>query len=179
MEGPEYPGGGQITMLSTASPFYLVMLVNTGAWFALHMAGAWLAYRLPLERFRYEDRLYKTRRWEQEGLIYRKLFNVRLWKKYLPDGAAMFKGGFPKKHILPNREADYYEEFLKETCRAELTHWIVMLTASLFFLWNDWVIAVFMIPYAVISNAPCIIVQRYNRPRIVRYSAILKEGETD
>jgi len=162
-------------MKAGVTPVYIVILVNIAVWFVLHMLGAWLASRLPLERFYPDSLLYKTRPWEQEGLIYDKIFLVARWKKYLPDGATMFRGGFPKKHILAGREPDYYDEFVKETCRAELTHWIILFSAVLFFIWNDWIIAVWMIPYAAASNAPCIIAQRYNRPRILRYKVNLEK----
>ena len=156
-------------MLTTDSPIYLVALVNTAAWFVFHMFGVWFANRLPVNLFHYSCWPYRTGRWELGGTFYQLLFRVRRWKKHLPDGAAMFKGGFPKKHLQPGQDKGYYVEFMKETCRAEFTHWVVMLTAPLFFLWNEWFIAVFMIPYAVATNVPCIIAQRYNRPRIGRY----------
>ena len=165
-----------IEILTTASPLYLVILINTAAWFVFHMLGAGLASRLPIRLFHYHTWLYKTRGWEQKGVLYQKLFRIRSWKKYLPDGAAMFRGGFPKKHILPGQQREYYQVFIKETCRAELTHWIVFLAAPLFFLWNDWLIAIWMIPYAAASNAPCILAQRYNRPRIELYSSLLRNG---
>ena len=94
-------------MLSSSSPVYTVALVNTAVWFVLHMLGAGLASRLPLEMFDFRGWLYRTRRWEQQGALYKKLFFIKNWKKFLPDGAAMFKGGFPKKHILPGQAWEY------------------------------------------------------------------------
>jgi glycosyl-4,4'-diaponeurosporenoate acyltransferase len=43
----------------------------------------------------------------------------------------------------------------------------------LFFTWNPWQIALLMVPYAVATNVPCIVAQRYNRPRL---SALARRG---
>ena len=35
-------------------------------------------------------------------------------------------------------------------------------------LWNPWFLGLLMLAYAVIANLPCLIVQRYNRARLLR-----------
>ena len=63
---------------------------------------------------------------------------------------------------------DYFKKFLIEVNRAELSHWLQMLPAPIFFLFNLPIIGYFMIVYAVLFNLPFIIAQRYNRPKILR-----------
>jgi glycosyl-4,4'-diaponeurosporenoate acyltransferase len=87
----------------------------------------------------------------------------------LPDGAALFKEGFEKKR-LKETNMEYLNWFMRETCRAELTHWIVFLFGPLFFIWNLWWVGIVMILYASLANMPCIITQRYNRIRLRRIS---------
>ena len=83
----------------------------------------------------------------------------------IPDGGGLFKGGFPKKN-LESSDPKYLKIFLYETKRAELTHWLTILPAPIFFLWNMWWVGIIMIAYALIANIPCILLQRYNRARL-------------
>ena len=71
------------------------------------------------------------------------------------------------KHIA-SMQSEYLERWLVETCRAELVHWLALLSSGVFFLWNPPHLGFIMVLYAVIVNLPCVIVQRYNRPRLVR-----------
>ena len=72
---------------------------------------------------------------------------------------------YNKQHLHGIKQADL-TIFAAETKRAELTHWLTIVPAPVFFLWNPvwagWVI----IAYALIANLPFIITQRYNRGRI-------------
>ena len=112
--------------------------------------------------------MYIQRNWEDGGKIYQRILKVKKWKEFLPDGAEFSNNkGFPKRH-LKSRTPDYLKVFLVETCRAELTHWITMLFAPLFFFWNFFSVGWIMILYALITNMPFIIVQRYNRFRLIR-----------
>ena len=151
--GPELPVAGTI-------------LLNVAAWLVIHLGVSYLSSRLPLGLFREDGRLYRTRRWEKGGRFYQDVFRIRAWKGLLPDGAALFKSGFRKKR-LGSRTTQYLGTFVKETCRAELCHWLVFALVPLFFLWNPWYVAVLMIPYALATNAPCILAQRFNRPRFL------------
>ena len=111
--------------------------------------------------------MFCTRKWERGGLIYVKYFKVKSWKSKLPDAATWFEGGFPKKKLL-RRDLNYLHEFRTETCRGEAAHWATMFCCPLFFVWNPLWASLAMIAYAVLSNVPCIVTQRYNRVVIER-----------
>ncbi len=149
----------------------ITILIDVIAWFVIHMGVSYIMTHQPLTSFVPDSWLYKQRRWERNGRFYERFFRLKSWKKKLPDGAALFKSGFEKKH-LKETSRDYFNSFVSETCRAELTHWIVFLFGPLFLIWNLWWVGVVMILYASIANIPCIVTQRYNRirlQRIVRY----------
>lgn len=148
------------------SVFWTVAL-DIAAWYAIHMGVAYAMTQLSTERFNLQSRLYRQRRWEQEGKTYQSLFRVRTWKDLLPEGAALFAKGFRKRR-LQERNGTYLRRFAQETCRAECTHWITLGVAPLFFLWNPRWVGVGMVIYAVIANIPCILAQRYNRIRLTR-----------
>ena len=138
------------------------------AWFIIHMSVALTLVRRPLKKFNWNHWLYRERGWENGGKIYQNIFKIKKWKSNLPDGADFGKGrGFPKKK-LEDRSVEYLAAFLRETCRAELTHWITALFAPLFFLWNPFFVGWIMIVYAALANLPFIMVQRYNRFRLTR-----------
>jgi glycosyl-4,4'-diaponeurosporenoate acyltransferase len=144
--------------------------VNILAWLFLHLGLAWLGTRLPTRFFRPDGWLCRCRSWEGEGSFYERTFLVKSWKDQLPDGAALFAGGFRKANLGAVTPA-YLDLFVCETCRGEAVHWAVLLSGFLFFLWNPWWVGLVMIVYAVAANMPCILVQRYNRYRLTRLGA--------
>ena len=148
-------------------PTLPTILIDIVAWFAIHMAVSFFMTRIPLSSFDTGFWLYKQRKWENDGKIYARIFRVKSRKKRLPDGAALFKDGFEKKH-LKGLDNVYLDNFIRDTCRAELTHWIIFLFGPVFIVGNLWWVGIVMIVYAISVNLPCIITQRYNRIRLKR-----------
>ena len=149
-------------------PTFWTVVIDFIAWFIIHMGVVLCVIHIPSKSFDPEGWLYRTRRWEKSGGIYTKIFKIKQWKEYLPDGSKLLKyKNFPKKR-LEEKNGLYFNSFLQETCRAELTHWIIMLFAPLFFLWNKPGVGWIMIFYALIENLPLIMAQRYNRIRLKR-----------
>jgi len=154
----------------TELPVGWTLLLNAGAWLVIHLGVSFFSNRLPLAWFDPSGWLYRTRGWERGGRLYARVFLIRGWKRMLPDGAAVFRSGFRKRHMT-GRSPGYCRTFARETCRAELCHWLVFALVPLFFLWDPWWVAWPMVPYAVVVNAPCIVAQRYNRPRLIALAA--------
>jgi glycosyl-4,4'-diaponeurosporenoate acyltransferase len=158
-------------------PTLPTILIDIMAWFAIHMGVSYLMTHILLSLFDAKSWLYKPRKWEKNGSIYEKIFALKSWKKRLPDGAAIFKDGFEKKNLKKLNNV-YLDNFIRETCRAELTHWIVFLFGPVFLVWNLWWVGIVMIVYAISVNLPCIISQRYNRVRLKRvYSKLVVESD--
>lgn len=148
-------------------PTAITITIDVIAWFLIHMGVSYIMSRQPLAFFNKDSWLYRKRSWERNGKLYERFFRLKSWKKRLPDGAAIFRNGFTKKY-LKETSKDYLDYFIRETCRAELTHWIVFLFGPLFLIWNLWWVGIVMIIYATIANIPCVITQRYNRIRLQR-----------
>jgi len=148
-------------------PSMPTILLDIAAWMIIHVGVSYLITHISLSSFDTGLWLYKQRKWEKDGKIYVKILRLKKWKKKLPDGAALFKKGFKKKH-LNGLDGVYLDDFIRETCRAELTHWIMLLFSLVFFIWNPWWVGIVMIVYAILVNLPCIIIQRYNRIRLKR-----------
>lgn len=145
----------------------LTLLLCFIVWFILLTGAARLCLLIP-GRFLKTDRwLFRTRRFEDGGHFYERVFKIKTWKHLLPDGAAISRSGYAKRHIndfsIPN-----LERFLVESCRGELTHWIPLLLFWVFGFFVPPGVILLMLLYALVTNLPCIIAQRYNRPRIKR-----------
>ena len=148
-------------------PLGWIVLLNALAWLVIQLGMAWTMTRIPACRFNPHSSLAQLWNWEQSGDAYEKVFAIKRWKDSLPDAASWFKGGFAKAELRA-RTPDFLEQFLRETWRGELTHWLALLTLPLFAIWNPgWGVAVNS-TYAVAANLPCILVQRYNRARLLR-----------
>jgi glycosyl-4,4'-diaponeurosporenoate acyltransferase len=155
-------------------PTLWTIVIDFMAWFIIHIGLVAIMIRIPAKHFDPNHWLYKGRRWERGGNVYQEVFRIKKWKHHLPDGARILgRLGFPKKQ-LRGTSTGYFKSFLTETCRAELTHWIIILFASFFFLWNRPWVGLFMIFYALLENVPFIIAQRYNR---YRFKRLLKQNK--
>jgi len=128
---------------------------------------SYVCTRIPLKNFNPANMFFRLKSWENNGRFYEKYFRIKSWKEKMPDGARLFKGGFPKKN-LEQKDFKYLNIFMLETCRGELTHWLQILPVWVFFLWNVWWAGLIMVIYALIANIPCILLQRYNRARLQR-----------
>jgi glycosyl-4,4'-diaponeurosporenoate acyltransferase len=149
-------------------PTFWTIVIDFIAWFIIHIGVVAIMVRIPAKHFNPNHWLYRGRKWEGEGTVYQDIFKIKTWKQHLPDGARVLgRLGFQKKK-LNNSSPEYFEAFLTETCRAELTHWIFILFAPFFFLWNPTWVGFFMIFYGLLENIPFIIAQRYNRHRFKR-----------
>lgn len=140
--------------------FNLIMLIF------LSSIITYISLKLPDRFYNYKKWLYYSRKWEKGGEIYQKLFKVSHWKNRMPELSDFVKSVFPKKHIKVFSQ-DYLTNYLKESCKAELTHWGIILSSLLFTLWNDFVGSLLMIFFTSLINLPFIVIQRYNRPRII------------
>lgn len=141
------------------------------AWAAVHAATGYLAHRLPDRCYQGDRWLWRARPWEDDRFYVDRL-RIRRWKRLLPDagGWGWVSWGFAKRR-LAERSPDYLATFSLETRRAELGHWLALLAGPGFALWNPPRAMVWLQLYALASNLPCIVTQRYNRLRLERVTA--------
>lgn len=144
----------------------LVVAADACVWAGWSAVVGYRAHRLPTDRLAHDTVLTRLRPWERRGRTYERL-GIRRWKDRLPDAGAVFRGGASKR-ALPGRSSADLLRFAAETRRAELVHWQIPLVTPLFALWNPPALFAAMAGYAVVANAPCLVIQRYNRGRILR-----------
>ncbi len=145
---------------------FVTLVLIFAIWALVPLLFAWLCLFLP-DRFFTPNRFFwQSHGWEQGGRIYETLFRIKSWKYLLPDGGNVWKSrGYQKRRL-----ADYTEEnlkrFLIESARGELTHWLGILPFWVFGFFAPPYVVWIMLAYALIVNLPCILAQRYNRPRV-------------
>jgi glycosyl-4,4'-diaponeurosporenoate acyltransferase len=141
--------------------------VDVLAWGVLQGSLGYLVHRLPVEVVMADNWLWRERPIEAGGRLYAQRLGIKRWKHLLPDAGGVFPGGFARRH-LARRDRAYLEQFVAETRRAELNHWLAIAATPAFTLWNPPVAMPFMLLYALAANLPCIAAQRYNRIRLIR-----------
>ncbi len=141
------------------------ILVNVVAWVIIQLSIGYLSSRIPLDQLDPNAWFFQSFAWEQDGEIYQSLFHVRAWKRLIPNGSALYRGAFSIKN-LTSGDRTYLERWLKESVRAEICHWRMIVPCVFFFLWNSVTGGWVNVAYALVSNLMPIVLQRYNRPRM-------------
>ena len=132
----------------------------------LGLLSHFIGQALPRSAFRAERFPYKAASWEKGGKVYEKL-GIKHWKDILPDMSRIMPDMVKKKLTKENKERGM-DTLIAETCVAECVHWaLIILSLVILFWWRDGWAALFLIIYNLFGNLPFIIIQRYNRPRLV------------
>ena len=153
-------------------PTFWTIFLDILAWGIIQTMVGWLGMHLPKALIQPSRFLFQTFVWEKDGRIYQALFMVKSWKGNLPYGGSLFQSRFTMR-TLGEVSVNHIDRWILETCRSELTHWLAILPAALFFFWNETWVGWVMVIYALIFNLPLIVVQRYNRPRLRKMLKVL------
>jgi len=145
---------------------FLTVALSFVVWAVVPLLFALVCLRLPERWFEPGRFLWRAHAWEREGRIYENLFHVRRWKHLLPDGGGVWKKRGYRKRNLTDYSEENLRRFLLESARGELTHWLGITPFWLFGLFAPGYVVWIMLAYALAVNLPCIVAQRYNRPRV-------------
>ena len=105
---------------------------------------------------------------EREGKLYEKI-GIRSWQSRAPDISKLIPGVVPRKEIPKRPDAQTLRRMINETCVAELTHVLLCFAGiALFWLWPGAGGIILYVFYVLAGNIPFILIQRYNRPRLLR-----------
>lgn len=155
-------------------PLHWIILLDIAAWFIFHMVISLGCMKIPDAWYAKTESFYQPFAWEENGELWQRLFRIKAWKRKLPEGSSIIKSSYNKKH-LQGTDKQTFEKFIIETKRAELTHWLLIPPAFVFFIWNPLWAGLVMVLYACVVNIPFILIQRYNRPRLERVHYIRKK----
>ncbi len=146
-----------------------VILINFILMIFWHLLVLTVCRILPNSFFDSSHFMYKARDWERSGQFYVKRLKIKKWKDRLPQYVA--KGGFSKRNLKLFEETDkkYIERFIMETCRGEWNHFVCSCYFVISFLINTWLYAIIFSLIPIVANLPFLIIQRYNRLRLLRF----------
>ena len=144
----------------------VTILLIFAIWGIVPLLLAYLSLKIPDRFFEPTRFLWRVHGFERNGRLYERVFQIRRWKHLLPDGGGVFQKRSYRKRNLSDYSEENLRRFLIETSRGELIHWLGILPFWVFGLFAPPFVIWIMLLYALIVNLPCIIAQRYNRPRL-------------
>ena len=118
---------------------------------ALGILSHFIGQALPRAWFSAERFPYRAAEWEKGGKVYEKL-GIKRWKDFLPDMSRIMPDMVKKKMTKQSREQGF---------------WLIVLSLGIFSFWRGGWAVVFWLVYNILGNVPFMIIQRYNRPRLV------------
>lgn len=131
---------------------------------------------LPKSLFHHDRFPFRKLAFEHNGRLYERLC-VRKWKDALPDMSKILPNIMLSKHLSPDLSAPKLVRMIQETCVAEWTHALLcVLGFGCVLIWHGafgWMLAMLF----ALGNLPYIIIQRYNRPRLLRILHAIEKTE--
>lgn len=120
---------------------------------------------------------YACYKWEKQGKLYTRI-GVDRWKTLVPDMSRILPD-MVKKRVEPTAvTAAQTAVLVQETCVAEAVHTASSLLGLIcLWLWPGWGGAAVWLVWFLLGNLPFILIQRYNRPRLMRLRDLLQRRE--
>jgi len=146
----------------------MVKLLQCALYLALTGAVGFFGGRLiPKRWLKPETGWFRCFPFEKNGAVYEKL-GVQRWQNKVPDMSRILPFMMPAKNLC----GDYEERLptmITETCVAELVHiFVAVLGLPCLWIWPGAGGAVVTAIHILLLNLPFIVIQRYNRPRLLR-----------
>ncbi len=140
---------------------------------AIGSVGFVIGRVVPKRLFRGDRFPFRSFPWEKEGKVYQAL-GIRRWKEKVPDMSQIFPSLMPSKRVPDAATPAQVERMVQETCVAEGTHCVLSLLGfgCVFILkgvWG-WVVSILYL----LGNLPYILIQRFNRPRLMRILQLMQ-----
>lgn len=104
---------------------------------------------------------------------------IKAWKDKIPE-MGRFLCDFDKTKVQENPTSEYLLKFLDETVVAEIMHFMSIFAGFLLLLIpiaNAQISILFVVLVNALLQIPPVLVQRYNRPKLMAYFARLKRKE--
>lgn len=140
------------------------------------LAIAGIIHAFPAKYFSPYSKRFKI--FDFERGLYEKS-GIRKWKDYIPDSGQLCDF---KKDELKSTEVEYLHKFLVEACYADAIHlWMgiggfLILLISIPYPVALWTISFPIAFISLLLNIPPLIIQRYNRPKLLKvYERMLKK----
>ena len=156
-------GFGGINVLEIYTINSRLLLVDLEVYIALILINIIADVFLPESFLNPQLSYFRTKAWEEDGEFYQRVFKIRKWKDLIPAFPGLKR--FSKKHLKKD-SIEYLSRFILETCRGELNHLRLIIFSLVFIFFNPTIIFLLIFIITLIFSVPCMMIQRYNRPRL-------------
>ena len=150
----------------TASTTLLLILGATAIEFAIDGIFASLVHALPNKWFEIDNKFYNVSNGERK--FYEKI-KIRKWKDKIWELGSL--GGFSKKSLKSRSDKNYLKQFIIESNKGVLTHFIGCFAGflALIILPSKCILSI-SLPIALVNlvlNLPSLFILRYNTPKLL------------
>jgi glycosyl-4,4'-diaponeurosporenoate acyltransferase len=116
--------------------------------------------------FRMDAFPFRLYGFERGGRLYDRIA-IRRWKNLVPDMSRYMKR-LMRKTVTMQTPVEQTLLLAQETCVSELVHdLLILLSFAVLLFWRGRGAILFLLVYNVFGNLPYILIQRYNRPRLL------------
>jgi len=131
---------------------------------------------LPRRLFHADKFPYRAFKWERGGKIYINT-GVRRWKDIVPDMSKIVPG-VVKKKAFAAATAEGMRRLVAETCVAEFIHvMLIIIVTPLLVIFGKGAFGIICAVLNALGNLMFVIIQRYNRPRLVAQAERMEKRE--
>lgn len=130
------------------------------------VCALFVRYCLPKKVFNPFLKIYNVGKKERK--FYERI-GIRKWKDRIPEAGQLF-ANFSKTEIADMTNNEYVKKFMSETIYAEIMHWLSMLFSFLIIFIDLRLALTVGLPLVIgnmILNLMPVLVQRYNRPKLM------------
>lgn len=128
---------------------------------------------LPRRWFKCDSLFFRPWRWERQGKAYNRVA-IRRWKDRVPDMSRILPGAVVKR-MTGNTSAEGIERLARETCVSEFTHnLLIVFGLKCLAIWEGAGGVIITLIWVLLGNLPCIMIQRYNRPRLCKLAEMMR-----
>lgn len=110
---------------------------------------------------------FKPYRWEKEGKFYQQKLHINQWKDVVFD-ISKAEVGIEKKKLESVLPSSGIERLIQETCVAEITHAVLIMISPVMLSFLPTLWAIFFLFAYCVMNLMDVMIQRYNRPRLIK-----------
>ena len=145
---------------------------------ALGVLSFLLGRLVPKKLFHPDRGLFRSFPFEENGKLYERALHISRWQARVPDMSRLFPQLMPAKRLSARPDEKTLLLMLLETCVAECVHAVLcLLGLGCLLLWpGAGGVCVYLV-YSLLGNIPFILIQRYERPRLLRlYARMQRKG---
>lgn len=143
------------------------LFLNTATWVIWFYLVGFGVSKLT-DGFLSRDHFFTTLlKFERNSSWFRKFLKIEKWKDRVPELGGFFGDGFQKRSVAYG-DVNQLQTFIRETRRAEIAHWVMTGGWIITIAFNPMWAVIFNLIFAHTVNFPCLVIQRYNRSRLIK-----------